>query len=193
MALEPITDHVDRALARLVTQLRESASHRGLIAAIVGPAQSIEEALAASLVLRQIETATGAQLDEIGAVVGAYREGRTDDELRARVRVAVLVNRRSGEVETLIQIARLLLPEPLTFTLAEPGPATVEIIVSGGELPEAGPIVEPLREACAGGVRLIFRHNVVPASESFSFAGGPGLGFTDASGLFPGGLFAAAS
>ena len=67
-------DHEAQAISRLLTQFREAPQLQGYIKALMSEANPIECALIDLLNLRSIDTATGAQLDVIGEIVGQPRE-----------------------------------------------------------------------------------------------------------------------
>lgn len=179
MSLDLIPDHVDLACARLLSQVREKDSHRGLIASFVTPTQDTENTLQAVRVLRDLDTATGAQLDEIGRLVGVQREGRADLVYRDRVRVQILINRSSGEAETLRQIVAYTLPTATAIHVTDTGNASATITTEGVVHTSAPlSLAVLLRDAKAAGVRVILHYQLSDDTLAFTFATGPGLGFS---------------
>lgn len=67
-------DHEAQAISRLLTQFREAPKLQGYSKALMSEANPIECALIDTLAGRSIDTATGAQLDIIGEIVGQARE-----------------------------------------------------------------------------------------------------------------------
>ena len=67
-------DHEAQAISRLLTQFREAPNLQGYIKALMSEANLIECALIDTLAGRSVDTATGAQLDVIGEIVGQARE-----------------------------------------------------------------------------------------------------------------------
>lgn len=109
MSLTQITDHADRAAARLASKLAGKPRFEALVRALVAPFQSIEDALW-QLFESDVNTATGAALDVYGRIVGEPRSGETDDELyRRRVRARIMANRSNGTVEDIIRVVKLIL------------------------------------------------------------------------------------
>jgi hypothetical protein len=189
MALTTINDHVARALARLLTQNRNSLSHRGLVSAFVNQAQALEDALFAFLLIRNVDTATSAQLDEIGAIIGQPREARTDTDYRLWIHARILLNKGSGEIETLIAVADLLFPGA-SIRLVEIPPAGAVIFVEGAVFTSvyARQVANILRTGKAGGVALRVRYQVADDAHTFVFgATSAGLGFGDTSNPSTGG------
>lgn len=66
-------DHSQFAISRLVTQFKESPNLIGYIRSIISESDVIESELCDVLSLRTLDTATNAQLDVIGALVGQGR------------------------------------------------------------------------------------------------------------------------
>ncbi len=111
MSIAQITDHADRAVARIVGKLRNKPRFEALVRALVSPFQSIEDALWA-LFESDVDRATGDELDVLGRIVGELRNGETDDELyRRRVRARIMANRSNGTVEDIIRVVRLILAD----------------------------------------------------------------------------------
>lgn len=179
MALTKTTDHVTRALARLLEQNKASASHRGIVTAFVDQIQAIEEAFYAFLVLRKVNEATAAQLDAIGKLVGQAREGRTDADYRTWINAKILINRSSGEINTLVDVTKLLIPG-CTATLVEHYPAGMIMRVTGVLLSTtfARQVATLLRSGKCGGVRLLLHYQVSTDAETFTLDTSPtGKGF----------------
>jgi len=66
-------DHAQLTISRLVTQFSESSNLIGYIRSIISESDVIESELCDVLSLRTLDTATNAQLDVIGALVGQGR------------------------------------------------------------------------------------------------------------------------
>lgn len=73
MACEKI-DHKALAISRLATQFRESANLIAYIKALLNEANTLEDVHCSLIERRTIDTATGVNLDIIGAIVGQSRE-----------------------------------------------------------------------------------------------------------------------
>lgn len=71
--------------------------------------QDIETAIQAVYNSRQIDNATNAQLDLIGALVGQARGNFTDAEYRSLVRAKILVNRSDGTSRAIADIMAALI------------------------------------------------------------------------------------
>src|SRR5690606_2715333 len=166
MSVEHFPDHAERALSRLAGQLRSSATHKGLVLALARQSQDLEDALIGFKILRQVDDASGAQLDGIGSIVGCAREGSEDPDYRARIKAQILVNRRSGEIETLIAIVSLLLPGA-RVVVTEFEPAALDVRADDTALADPMRIAKLLKVAKAGGVKLTFSYSTAPEAEAF--------------------------
>lgn len=111
MSITHKTDHTAEAQENLVaaTPFGSSTVLMGILAAILDQIQLIEDDAAAIAAARDVDTATGVQLDQVGALVGQPRWGRNDDDYRILIRARILANSSKGTPETLISIASLLL------------------------------------------------------------------------------------
>lgn len=57
---------------------------------------------------RTIDSAVGVQLDQIGYLVGEYRQGRSDEDFRLGIKLRIAINNSSGTVEDIISVLQLL-------------------------------------------------------------------------------------
>lgn len=99
--------HVERAKSRLLTQFKDKPRLEAVVEALVRQVQHLEVASWQLLVEQLLSTAAGTVLDSIGGLVGVTRPaGWNDDEMRARVRVEILVLRSRGTAGDLVGIVR---------------------------------------------------------------------------------------
>jgi len=97
-----ITDHVQRTLGLLIEQFEDKENINNFLTAIVEPIQEIEYQCNDFLRFRNIDDASGAQLDIVGAIAGEDRNFRTDDEYREAIIIRNILNKSFGEPETII-------------------------------------------------------------------------------------------
>jgi len=98
-----IPDHVNRSLALLIEQFEQTSPDlNALAAAFIAPFQEEEYVLYDLLTKRNIDDASGVQLDMIGEIVGESRNGRNDETYRTALRLRPILNKSHGEPETLI-------------------------------------------------------------------------------------------
>lgn len=105
-----VTDHADRAVARLPAQFRENPDVVGLVRALCLRAQELEDALWA-LATERFLRGSGAQLDQVGALLTEPREGATDEAYRLRLTARARALRSSGTIPDLLAVFKLMLPE----------------------------------------------------------------------------------
>ena len=135
-ALTQITDHVSRALHRLLSQFQGKPRWEALIASYVTQVQQLENEIWLLHTMCWIDSGEGQQLDDIGDVVGEARQGWSDDEYRGYLKARIRTSKSDGKIETLVRIVRLIYglqgePDPafsLRFVkLREYYPAALEI------------------------------------------------------------------
>lgn len=155
MSLQHVTDHADVAASQLTEQFRNKTRIVSLCKSWVAQAQALEDQAYTLQVQRAIATATGANLDVLGALVGQPREGRTDQHYRLWIEGRVLVNKSRGKTPQLIAIAAKLCEGPVE--LREYQPATF-IMYSNSPIPgtDGVEIAKMLKLAKAAGVAMQF-------------------------------------
>jgi hypothetical protein len=98
----PIVDHVDRALAELLSKFAEAVRLRRLVTVEVTQVQEAEDAGEQLLTDRLLENAEGVQLDIYGKIVGGPAEWRgalTDADFLKVIEIAISVNQSDGRIE----------------------------------------------------------------------------------------------
>ena len=105
------TDHAGVAKATLPKQFKDKVNFLALVEAIVGPSdpttwglQELENVFFQIRDNRWLDTATGAQLDMLGRVLGLHRTSSDDGEYRAALYVQVDINCSQGEPERLLAL-----------------------------------------------------------------------------------------
>ena len=91
-----ITNHREQAIARLPFDLRNAPRLVAIASALLAPLQPIEDALWQLHTERNLDTATGVTLEEIGGLVGEPPSGLDEDTYRRRIRARIRTNRSSG-------------------------------------------------------------------------------------------------
>lgn len=166
--ITPITDHEEQALARLVSQFKGKVRIEGIIQTLCNGQQQIEDEFYKLLTLRWVSSATGAQLDIIGAIVGQPRQGSGDTAYRIAIRGKIGINTSDGTPEDAITVFQLLFGAT-DVMLQEHFPGVVEIFANVN--------IEYVLEG--------------DGPEAFAFDGGiDGLGFGDVFDSTVGGTFA---
>lgn len=105
--LERITNYDEVTLPLIVRQYFNSDRLRGIIESMNDRADELEQALFEIRDEFWIDTATGAQLDVIGSILGESRLGRNDTDYRAAIK-AKAAQIVSGESEGIISVLKSL-------------------------------------------------------------------------------------
>lgn len=187
VALAPI-DHVAAGLNRLPQEWRDKEHMIALFTIFLARYNDLEQAAQDLLLLRSIDTAnaddpfgfTGAQLDQIGAKVGQPRNGLNNTDYRRYCRAKIATNNSNGLIEDIITITGLILNDPTAYTrVVTTTIATSMVTIFNVTIDDnlAGILVNFLRAAVAGGVRLLLTTTPVAPAATFSFSGGTGAGF----------------
>lgn len=192
MTVTQITTHETDAQGRLVTLYADATKLRALIGIVGARAQSVEDVAWALLTERSIATAVGAQLDQLGGVLGVDRGTSTDEQIRIKLYAAIATYRSDGTPETVIGVFKLL-TQATTVQMQEVFPANVILTAIAAPYP-IGTRTE-IREAAEGlkaaGVSL--ESVIISGTTPFVFAGDPdpaGAGFGDTLDANAGGNFA---
>jgi len=169
MSITKITDHAERAKARLPKQFNNATNLLALVDLIGTRYQSIEDVVDDLRLNRFISTATGMQLDNAGTILDTAREiGEADSAYRSRIFAATSQLEKSGEIESLIELYDFLLA-PFLIRYQEIYPAGVQLTAHMDVDPNDSVIDEYNRAAMevvkAGGIELLLY--VAPESDDF--------------------------
>jgi hypothetical protein len=158
--------------------------------------QSVEDALTQLALMRRIDTATGAQLDVLGRIVGQRRGGREDATFRRYIRARIRANKSRGTIGDVIKVAALVVgDEDAAIVLRNEGRAAYSLVVDGVPLAFVDSLVvlDLVRAATAAGVRVIVESNAGEPADAFAFEGGIGKGFSAFADPSDGGALSSAS
>lgn len=110
-----IDNHYERAIALLASQFRdrkddgELTNLQKVIKAIVSQAQDAENVNNELFSERWLSLAVGVQLDELGIILGVYRnDGESDEDYRERLQFQIFINSSVGSPEDAINILSFL-------------------------------------------------------------------------------------
>jgi Protein of unknown function (DUF2612) len=163
-------DHVRDALARLKEQHKNKPNIDSLLRSAVEAFVDLESAFLQLLLERDVNTAIGKQLDDIGLIVGERRLGLSDTDYRPRIRARILTNRSKGRASEIITIARLILNDPaIAVTLVNYGQAAYVVRLDGVEVSEtlADLVLEFVKHATVAGTRATIESAKDTNTESF--------------------------
>lgn len=149
-----VVTHVGDGLALFMRALRNAANLKAISAAWLAQVQALEDVLWDLLLQADLTYAVGAQLDQIGVIVGMPRGTLDDTDFRPILRAAIRARRSSGGTEDLIAIATLALAgSGVTFSVRE-GHGSV-VIEPHATIPfDPSALLRVLRLGKSGGVQL---------------------------------------
>lgn len=128
MTVSKNTEHVAQALANLIAQFGQSTNLRKLVEIYVRQAQIVEDLLTDLLAQIDLQQATSAALDAIGAIVDEERNQRPDADFRLAIQAKILLIRSDATHEDVLSLVRSLVPtSPLR--LISYFPAAFEVLV----------------------------------------------------------------
>jgi hypothetical protein len=174
-----ISNHADQAVARLLSQYQGKPGFAGLVRALVGPIQDIEAALVQMNTLRGLNTASGANLDGIGKIVGVARfPGEGDEPYRVRIKAKIIINISEGEPESVIAEYQLLTgAQQIILDENHPAAMNIESEIQFADQALVNQIIGFLMEVAPCAVRVEGLISFDP-TEAFAVDGGlAGLGF----------------
>jgi hypothetical protein len=189
-ALAHDTTHVAEGLAMLARQFRGKPRFEAMLTSWLRQVQDLEDAWWQILVETTLDAAVGAQLDQLGEILGLARSGLSDTLYRRALRAQILALRSRGTADELIRIAELVAGWACTYT----APGDAAVIVTPSSVPDipTASLAALLRRAAAGGVRIDTVD--ILAGDLFAFASGETVetdaarGFSTTAGLVGGKL-----
>lgn len=96
--------HIAEAVDLLIAQFKEKPVIEGVLSSWVAQVQDLEDALWQILESRNM-SGEGDQLDNLGALVGESRDGRTDEFYRPAIAIRILTNKSNGSPDEILAIA----------------------------------------------------------------------------------------
>lgn len=131
--MDPISDHVLRALKRLVTQYRGKPRIEGIVSLYGVQIQELEDVFNDIDASLDIDANSGEQLDRIGQAIGISRFGVDDANYRLLIKVQAFALVSKGTPEEVIEIFRVLMattdvaylplfPADFVLTASDPTP-----------------------------------------------------------------------
>lgn len=190
-----ITDHAASAVSLLIEQYRDKPLLSALARISGERTQLLEDQLWKIFTERWIESAEGTQLDNLGKIVGQPRQAFADEDYRQQLRARVRLNRSSGTIEDLLAIFRLVVPPGTGLQMIERFPAGFRLQLNdmGFNAASIALLLGFMRAARAGGVYGVLHWITTTEAATFTFDGGAGLGFGDATDPSVGGELAGIS
>jgi len=174
MSITLRTGVVAEAKARVLFQFRKQGDLPTFLEPILNQLQELETVMYGLIEGRQLATATGWALDQLGESVGEYRRGTTsDDTYRGLIYARIAINTSAGTARDVYNITRLVGAD--TVQVLDVFPAAIQVNFSG-DLSISGAQLRTALESATAPIEI----GIVDYAESepFSFAGDPmGRGF----------------
>jgi hypothetical protein len=139
-----------------------------------------------------IDDSEGAQLDNIGRLIGQPRTVTDDATYRLFLKARIQANRSTGSAEDIYSVMRALLGETIGMVLTTSTIRTIVLRVKGAIADSQAVYgIEFLKDAKESGARTWLEWQVDDDDEMFVYLDGDGLGYGNESGVL-GGKFASA-
>ena len=152
-----------------------AANLQKLLQIYLKPFQDLEDVFFQLLTLLSIDKSSGVQLDIIGTLLGAGRQGDSDTRYKVRLQAQTLINRSKGTAPEIMRVLKLLSPDK-TFTVIVDTDAGFSVQISGTpSLREGEQLATAIAQMKAAGVRSVTLFS--PPGSTFVFGGGFGTGF----------------
>jgi hypothetical protein len=171
-------DHEDNFNSRLTAPFKDKATFQALARICGKYGNELEQVFADILTARVLATAVGKQIDVIGSIVGQLRGTADDDTYKLYIEARIKVNRSSGQVDELSEIAKLISGSSYASVEEDfPNQIYVHVLDVAVSSTVRGVMTSMLHDAKAEAIALFLHTNTSPPEEAFAFSGGPGAGF----------------
>jgi hypothetical protein len=171
------TNIEERTANLLVEQFITKPRINELVRIFARQVQELEYVLADMLRIKNVNMATGDQLDILGEYVGEERNGRNDNDYRQAIILRSFLNKSNGEPETIIQYAQAITnATDIKYIPIYPGKVLLQIITNF--IVDAATI-EQIQKIAPAGVKIL----VSIVQEGFVFGFGAEGGFPPAANV----------
>jgi hypothetical protein len=145
MTVITATDIAANGEARLLPEFSQSSKIKGLLKSLLGVVQTTEDTLFDIMNNTGIDTAEGAQLDNIGKLLRVSRDGHTDTQYRLNLYSKISINSSRANPESVLTLSRFVTGSN-EVTLGETYPAEFHVNIVGGRAAPDGflDIVSPI-------------------------------------------------
>jgi hypothetical protein len=169
--LDPIPDHVQQALGKLIMRFRDKPRFAAWVASHVQQIQDLEDAAWQVIGSRDVDTCDETRLRLLAKLVGQPVRG-TVDQLRLFVKVRIMVNRSNGSAPTILRIARTLLGS-IRYTPGISAHYSIEMLEALGDR-DIAYSAQLIRDATLAGVGVLLVYNVSAPSNALIGSYNPG-------------------
>lgn len=146
-----IRDSVTKGLGRSLSIVKNKPNFKALQEVSLKQVKELEDAIFDLIDHLSINEATGDLLNKIGAMVGAYRNGRSDPDFRDEIFLNIAINTSDGTHNKLINIIRLL-TKSTNVSIQRDFPAGLIVTVDGANVTPT--MASKIQRAVAAGVSL---------------------------------------
>jgi len=169
---EQITDHEEQAKALFIDQYKDKPRLAALLSSYITQIQSAEDILWGVILQRDVDTATGDQLDKLGRLVGQPRRGLDDDTYRVAIKARIRANGSLGHPNDIIETAQLALSmtSPSALIFYELYPASWIVDAIDPVTIDARYVADVLRSASPAGVGGHLHFSEDDEDDTFCFA-----------------------
>ncbi len=164
------TDHAGKAKANLLEEFKGLPNWEKLLDVYSRQIQDLEDMFFELIEKRFIDDAVGAQLDGLGRIIGAPRNGLADEPYRVQLRVQIRINRSSGTVEDIISVVALLATNPVHVRIFPPASFVVTLNDAVATVPVE--LAAPVGNARMAGVGTSIEFTQSDDDDTFTFASG---------------------
>ena len=165
------TDIEERTASLLIEQFKTKPKINELVRIFARQVQELEYVLADMLKIKDVNTATGDQLDILGEYVGEERNGRNDDDYRQAIILRSFINKSNGEPETVIQYAQYITnATEVQYFPVYPGKVLLQITTNFIVTVDT---VELIQKVAPAGVKILV--DIVQDGDVFGFDGENGF------------------
>lgn len=164
------TDHAGKAKGNLLEQFKGLDNWEKLLDVYSRQIQEIEDMFFELIEKRFIDDAVGVQLDGLGQIIGAPRDGLADEVYRVQLKVQIRINRSSGIVEDIIAVVALLVTNPIHVRVFPPASFVVTLNDAVTAIPAE--LVAPVGNARMAGVGTSIEFTAADDADTFTFASG---------------------
>ena len=171
--------HVAEGLANVISQFQGSPKMLSVLEVFLVQIQELEDAFAEILSETTLDDSVGLQLDNLGAIVGEPRSGRSDLQYRTAIRARIGLNTSEGTIEDVIALALSVAGAALGVTVTELFPAgflaTIDDPIDPA-ITDVDRIASFIASGRPAGVRGLLIFGVLG---SFQYDGAAGTGFDE--------------
>lgn len=180
--MQQITDHASEAQARLLSQFQSLPRLTSLFAIFSEQVQVVENAIYQTYLATPLVNAVGAQLDNIGGIVGLARNGLDDATYKVLLKATIALNNSDATTDAVLSLVEQVFESAFVWVqtpntgaankLATPALLSLQICDPGIPLSLKPTLLKILQAAMPSGVMLSqVDLTTAEGNKTFAFAG----------------------